>query len=84
MPDLITSYMGLKLSNPIIVGSCDLTGSVSGILRCEEAGAGAVVLKSIFEEQFMLKEDILAKNVSLHPEAVDYRVHREQKCERGS
>ncbi|NQT79328.1 MAG: dihydroorotate dehydrogenase-like protein [Candidatus Aminicenantes bacterium] len=72
MPDLITSYMGLKLSNPIIVGSCDLTGSVSGILRCEEAGAGAVVLKSIFEEQFMLKEDILAKNVSLHPEAVDY------------
>lgn len=72
MPDLTTSYMGLKLRNPIIISSCDLTRSVSGILRCDEAGAGAVVLKSIFEEQFMVREDILDAEYNIHPEAVDY------------
>ena len=44
--------MGLKLRNPIVVSSSDLTRTADGILRCYEAGAGAVVLKSIFEEQF--------------------------------
>jgi len=72
MPDLTTSYMGLKLRNPIIVGSCDLTRNASGILCCEEAGAGAVVLKSIFEEQFIVKEVVLEKDYNIHPEAVDY------------
>lgn len=72
MSDLTTSYMGLELRNPIIVGSCDLTKSVSGILRCEEAGAGAVILKSIFEEQFRVGETILEKDYNIHPEAVDY------------
>lgn len=72
MPDLTTSYMGLRLRNPIIVGSCDLTASAAGILRCEEAGAGAVVLKSIFEEQFLAKEGILEGDYNIHPEAVDY------------
>ncbi|MCQ2307904.1 MAG: dihydroorotate dehydrogenase-like protein [Bacteroidales bacterium] len=47
----ITSYLGLKLKNPIIVGSSTFTGTADGIKRCAEAGAGAVVLKSIFEEQ---------------------------------
>lgn len=64
--------MGLKLRNPVIVGSCDLTRDMAGILRCEEAGAGAVVLKSIFEEQFIVGEDILEKEYSIYPEAVDY------------
>lgn len=51
--DTITSYLGLKLKNPIIVGSSTFTGTVDGIKRCAEAGAGAVVLKSIFEEQIL-------------------------------
>lgn len=72
MPDITTSYMGLKLSNPIIVGSCDLTRSTSGILRLAEAGAGAVVLKSIFEEQFLLKEEALGEEYNIYPEALDY------------
>ncbi|MEZ4386982.1 MAG: dihydroorotate dehydrogenase-like protein [Candidatus Krumholzibacteriia bacterium] len=50
-PDLGTSYLGLKLQNPIIVGSCRLTDSADGVKKCAEAGAGAVVLKSLFEEQ---------------------------------
>lgn len=50
-PNLSTRYLGLKLRNPIIVGSCRLTDSAEGVKKCAEAGAGAVVLKSLFEEQ---------------------------------
>jgi len=72
MPDLSTQYMGLKLRNPIIVSSCDLTKSVTGIKKCEDAGAGAVVLKSIFEEQFLIKGEIPESGHYIHPEALDY------------
>lgn len=51
MADLSTSYMGLKLRNPLIVGSSGLTNSIENIIKINEAGAGAVVLKSLFEEQ---------------------------------
>lgn len=58
--DLTTSYMGLKLKNPIIAGSSGLTGTLDGIISMEQNGAGAVVLKSIFEEEILLdvKEQI--------------------------
>lgn len=72
MSDLTTSYMGIRLGNPLIVGSCDFTRDIAGIQRCEEAGAGAVVLKSIFEEQFLLEENLLEKDYNIYPEAVDY------------
>ncbi len=51
MANLETSYLGLKLKNPVVVSSSGLTNSVSKIKKCEENGAGAVVLKSLFEEQ---------------------------------
>ncbi len=51
--DLTTSYLGLKLKNPIVVGSSTFTGTVDGIVKCAKAGAGAVVLKSLFEEQIL-------------------------------
>lgn len=51
MCDLHTTYMGLRLDNPIIVSSGPLTASLDSLKKCEDAGAGAVVLKSIFEEQ---------------------------------
>ena len=41
MPDLSTTYMGLTLKNPIIVGSSGLTSSVKGAREAEAAGAGA-------------------------------------------
>ena len=72
MADLSTSYMGLELSNPVIVSSSDLTKTVSGIKKCEDAGAGAVVLKSIFEEQFLIDGDIPTSDYGVHPEALDY------------
>ncbi len=51
MIDLSTSYMGLDLVSPIIISSSALTGNLDKIVECERFGAGAVVLKSIFEEQ---------------------------------
>jgi len=67
MGSLQTRFMGLALSNPIVAGSSDLTSNVDSIKRIEEAGAGAIVLKSLFEEQiqlerFKLEEDLEAGN----------------------
>lgn len=72
MSDLSTTYMGLKLRNPVIVSSCDLTRNVGGVKSCSDAGAGAVVLKSIFEEQFMIKGDNPVEGYTMHPESLDY------------
>lgn len=46
-----TKYLGLTLRSPVIVSSGPLTQNIASLRKCEEAGAGAVVLKSIFEEQ---------------------------------
>lgn len=72
MADLSTSYMGLKLKNPVIVSSSDLTKDLTAIKKCEDAGAGAVVLKSIFEEQFLIEGDIPSSEYTIHPESLDY------------
>ncbi|MGA9958010.1 MAG: dihydroorotate dehydrogenase-like protein, partial [Acidobacteriaceae bacterium] len=62
--DLTTDYMGLKLKNPLEVSSSPLTESVDNILRLEEAGAGAVILPSIFEEQLALEGNSLDGDIS--------------------
>ena len=51
MADLSTTYLGLKLRNPVIAGSSGLTRSIENLKEIEKNGAGAVVLKSLFEEQ---------------------------------
>lgn len=51
--------MGLTLKNPIIVGSSGLTNSVEDIKKIAAAGAGAVVLKSIFEEQIRFETEVM-------------------------
>jgi len=51
--DLSTNYMGLNLKSPIIVGSSGLTEKVSNSLAYQKAGVGAIVLKSLFEEQIL-------------------------------
>ena len=57
MADLKTKYLGLDLKNPIVVGSSELCNSVEKIKKLEDAGAGAVVLKSLFEEQILMDID---------------------------
>ncbi len=60
--DLSTKYLGLELRNPVIVGSSGLTDSVSKIEELEKFGAGAVVIKSIFEEEITMEyEKVLAE-----------------------
>ena len=60
MVDLSTQYLGMTLRNPVIAGSSGLTNSVKNIRDFEANGAGAVVLKSIFEEEIAFEyEDIL-------------------------
>ena len=51
MIDISTSFVGLQLKSPIIVGSSGLTRSLDKVKSFAEAGAGAVILKSLFEEQ---------------------------------
>jgi hypothetical protein len=75
MADLSTTYMGLALRNPIIVGSSGLTGSVKGVQELEGSGAGAVVLKSIFEEEIVYEMDDVLKEAAakgLNMDQFDY------------
>ncbi len=69
--DLTTEYLGLKLRNPFIVSSSGLTSTFEGVKKCEEAGAAAVVLKSIFEEQ-IASESASLERYNDYPEAADY------------
>lgn len=56
MTKLNTSYMGLELKNPLIVGASSLTSDIESLKAIEKAGASAVVIKSLFEEQIQLEE----------------------------
>ncbi|MFH1121081.1 MAG: dihydroorotate dehydrogenase-like protein [Bacteroidota bacterium] len=75
MTNIETTYMGLKLDSPVIIGSSGLTNSIQNIIEFEQRGAGAVVLKSLFEEQIKFE---IARTISndtspnFYPEALDY------------
>ena len=62
MIDLSTEYMGLKLKNPIIAASSGLTDTAEKVKKLEDSGVGAVVLKSLFEEQIRMEVDSLGMN----------------------
>ncbi|MFP4060623.1 MAG: dihydroorotate dehydrogenase-like protein [Bacteroidales bacterium] len=69
--NLETKYLGLELKNPVIVSSSGLTDSVEKIKKLEEYGAGAVVLKSLFEEQINYEVSQMMEHAD-YPEAEDY------------
>lgn len=73
MVDLSIRYLGFKLKSPIIVGSCGWTHSASKIEELADNGAGAVVLKSLFEEQILaeLDSNLVGYNAD-YPDAIDY------------
>ncbi|MBS3750565.1 MAG: dihydroorotate dehydrogenase-like protein [Anaerolineales bacterium] len=73
--DLSVTYMGLELENPIIVSSSQLTSNLNTVKKAAEHGAGAVVLKSLFEEQLLADTDRLLDQDEQYfwfPEAVDF------------
>lgn len=82
MVDLKTMYMGLELKNPIIVGSSGLTSNLDSIKQMSEAGASAVVLKSLFEEQIMMEVNQSMGDYNPfhgHTEMYDYQKYFEKQ-----
>jgi dihydroorotate dehydrogenase (fumarate) len=78
MADLRTNYMGLELKSPVIAGASNLVTDIDNLRDLEESGAGAIVYKSLFEEQVQLEnlelyelkteyEDRHAEQVTLFP-----------------
>jgi dihydroorotate dehydrogenase (fumarate) len=74
MADLSTKYMGLQLKNPIIAGASNLSENLDKLQQMEEAGASAVVYKSLFEEQIQLEraqmDEELTEFDERHPEMI--------------
>jgi dihydroorotate dehydrogenase (fumarate) len=88
MIDVSTKYLGLKLNGPIVVSSTPLSESLENVHRMEEAGASAIVLTSLFEEQLALEsraldEDLsrgtesFAESLGYLPDLNDYRMTHE-------
>ena len=75
MANISTRFFGLDLKSPVIAASSSMTGHAEQVLKLAEAGAGAVVLKSIFEEEIYheLQEELsLRSNIHSDPEYLDY------------
>lgn len=74
MTDLSTKYMGLSLKSPFIIGASNLSDNIDRLKKMEDAGAGAVVFKTLFEEQIELEslelENDLEEYNERHPEMV--------------
>ena len=88
MIDLSTTYLGIKLSGPIVVSSTPLSESIDNVCRMQESGASAIVLTSLFEEQLALESKTLdedlsrgtesfAESINYLPDLADYRMTQE-------
>ena len=74
MANLKTEYMGLELDSPLIAASSGMTASVKKVKEFADAGAGAVVLKSLFEEQILYDSSKMTEgfNADVHADAADF------------
>jgi dihydroorotate dehydrogenase (fumarate) len=74
MQNLQVQYMGLSLSSPLVAASSPFTGGLDTIRALADAGVGAIVLRSIFEEQIRaeVKDMEAAIDIEQHAEAYDY------------
>ncbi|MBK9339107.1 MAG: dihydroorotate dehydrogenase-like protein [Lewinellaceae bacterium] len=90
--NLNTRYMGLELNSPIVVSACPLSEDVGNIVQMEDAGAGAVVLFSLFEEQIrreqerltaiqMATTNVFAEGLDYFPATAEYGMGVEQYLE---
>ncbi len=90
--DLTTKYMGLTLKNPIVPSSSPLSKTVDSVKRLEDAGASAVVVYSLFEEQIEFEAGELdhymtygtesfAEAISYFPKAAEYNLGPEEYLE---
>jgi dihydroorotate dehydrogenase (fumarate) len=83
--DVSTKYLGMKLKSPLVASASPLSEDIDNIKRLEDAGIGAVVLYSLFEEQLRLEQeeynfhttqgtDAFAESLSYFPEVEDYKL----------
>ena len=90
--DLKTTYLGLKLAHPIVASASPLSRTLEGIRRLEDAGASAIVMFSLFEEQIRYEQESLdyltevgteafAESLTYFPAVTDYRVGPDQYLE---
>jgi dihydroorotate dehydrogenase (fumarate) len=90
--DLSTTYLGFKLSNPLMPGASPLVDDLDNVKRLEDAGAAAIVMHSLFEEQITheqlghlhaveMHEDSFAEALSYFPRAEEYRLGPEKYLE---
>lgn len=73
--DLTSSFMGIKIANPLIVSSSGLTNTADHVKACADNGAGAVVLKSLFEEQLITQRTAMLNQDEMYfwyPEAMQF------------
>ena len=68
MTNLSTKYMGLNLKNPIIIGASNLVLDLDNIRKIEDAGAAAIVYKTLFEEQIELEKLQLSEELNQYNE----------------
>ena len=89
MSDLTTEYLGMRLRSPLVPSASPLSADIDNVRRMEDAGAGAVVLPSLFEEQLVRDQYALQSQVLIHtnsyseaqsffPELSDYRLGPEE------
>lgn len=82
--DLSTKYLGFTLKNPVVVSACPLADNLDNLRKAEAAGASAVVLHSLFEEQIAHEDeqmqkvyeqgaDSFAEALSYFPDVEEYR-----------
>ena len=87
--DLTTEYLGLRLAHPVVPSSSPLTNTLDGIRRLEDAGASALVMHSLFEEQLVLESaqldhylsyftEAFAEALDWFPDQAEYRVGPEE------
>ncbi len=86
--DLSTTFLGIELKNPFVVGASPMTNSMDRVKRLEDSGASALVMHSLFEEQIIHEADIagfgdhrlgnlLAENQDVFPTAKDFPTNSE-------
>jgi dihydroorotate dehydrogenase (fumarate) len=92
MPDLSTTYLGMQLPNPLVPSASPLSRNIDTIKRMEDAGAAAVVLHSLFEEQITFESHVLDRYltvsaesfweaVTYYPEPEEFRLPPDQYLE---
>ena len=65
MTDLSTSFMGIELSSPVVIGACTLSNQIDVIKQAEDAGAGGLVIYSLFQEQIELETEEVEEELKI-------------------